>query len=119
MSNLLEETIDAITRSGHTISQIVFIGSSNGKYRCTWDEFQKLADREYDSGYGSNEVASDLIVLFGDGKKMWRGDYGGSEWWEFDSPAVVDYTLPGLPITNLIGDLFPTIELLNIRKGTT
>ena len=84
--NLLSETIKDIESSGHTTDDIVFIGSEKSGHSCTWEQFVSLADREYDSGFGSSEVATDLIIVFSDGSKMWRGEYDGSEWWEDSSP---------------------------------
>lgn len=84
--NLLHETIDAILNSGHDKSQIIFVGSEKSGHCCTWDEFEKLADREYNESYGSPEVADDLIIVFGDGAKMLRGEKDGSEWWDFSTP---------------------------------
>jgi len=104
MINLLDETVKAITESGHHIDQIMFIGSADAVYSCTWDEFCALANQEYHNGFGGAEVANDLIVLFSTGKKLWRAEYDGSEWWEFDKHAAVDYTKPGKPITKLIKD---------------
>jgi len=111
--NLLAETLDAIQRSGHTPHDVVFIGSLDAVYSCDWETFVKLADADYYDGYGSPEVATDLIVLFSDGRKMWRAEYDGSEWWDFDSPVVFDYAKPGKQIGNLIGKLWPTLEGLN------
>ena len=84
--NLLQETKEAIEASGHAVADIVFIGSEKTGHQCTWDEFCTLADVEYDSGYGAAEVAQDLIVVFSDGQKLWRGEYDGSEWWEHSTP---------------------------------
>lgn len=84
--NLLEETRESIKESGHLPEDIVFIGSVESGHECTWDQFVTLADREYDSGYGGQEVASDLIVVFSDGQQMRRSEYDGSEWWSFFVP---------------------------------
>jgi hypothetical protein len=85
---LLEETIQCIEASGHTPADVVFIGSRESGYRCTWEEFTTLADVRYDAGYGSAKVAQDLEVVFGDGSGMWRSDYDGKERWEFWEPFV-------------------------------
>lgn len=111
--NLLEETIEAIERSGHKVEDVEFIGSIDAEYRCTWDEFTKLADREYDNGFGCAEVATDLIIRFRDGRRMWRGEYDGSESWESDPIGTVDYSQQGKPIKSLIGDLWPSLSELN------
>ena len=97
--NLLKETIDDITQSGHTPADIIFIGSERTGHSCTWDEFQSLADFEYDAGFGAQEVADDLIIVFSDGSKMWRHKYDGSENWEYSTPFVMPEDR--LPITRL------------------
>lgn len=89
MTNLLKETIEDIKQSGHEPSDIVFIGSKETGHGCTWEEFEKLADKDYDSGFGAQEVASDLIIAFGDGATMWRHEYDGSECWEYSEPFVM------------------------------
>jgi hypothetical protein len=111
MSNLLEETKAAITASGHSPTDIVFIGSADTGHACSWDEFCALADVEYDAGYGSVEVATDLRIVFADGQQMWRGEYDGSEWWEYSEPFLA----PGccLPITRLVGSGWRSLESLN------
>jgi hypothetical protein len=98
--NLLDETTSAIEASGHDPSQIVFIGSEESGHSCTWDEFRALADVDYEGGYGSARVATDLIFVFEDGQKMWRGEYDGSEWWEYSTPFKRPDTL--MPIVSLI-----------------
>ena len=89
--NLLSETIEAISDSGHEIKDIIFIGSEESGYSCKWYEFQILADLEYDNGFGAPKVADDLIIVFSDGIKMWRNDYDGSEWWEFQTPFIMPH----------------------------
>ena len=109
--NLLQETIGAIQDSGHTIEDIIFIGSRNGEYSMTWDEFINVANVEYDAGYGSSEVATDLIVKFSDSIYMTRGEYDGSEWWEYNKP-VPDYPV-GKPIKKLTGGMWDSVKELN------
>jgi len=38
---------------------------------------------EYDSGYGSQEVYG--TIVFKDGSWLERGEYDGSEWWDYKS----------------------------------
>ena len=89
MTNLLKETKADIEKSGHEVSDITFIGSLDSGYSCTWGEFLTLADIEYDNGYGGQEIASDLTIVFGDGSAMWRAEYDGSEWWEYSKPVKI------------------------------
>jgi hypothetical protein len=84
--NLLQETIEDIIRSGHKTEDIIFIGSESSGYSCTWREYEILANHDYDDGFGAQKVASDLIIVFADGAKMWRSEYDGSENWEYVSP---------------------------------
>lgn len=86
--NLLDETIEGIAASRHSPEDIIFIGSCLSGHQCTWEEFCALANREYYNGYGAAEVAIDLRIVFRDGQQMWRGEYDGSEWWEFSMPFV-------------------------------
>ncbi len=115
MSNLLKETIEDIENSGHTITDITFIGTEDG-YSCTWDEFKELADKDYNSGFGAAEVASDLIIVFNDGGKMWRSEYDGSENWDYSTPFVMPEKLK--PIKRLIGAYWPSMKNLQDDADT-
>lgn len=88
VTNLRGETINAIAASGHHPDDIAFIGSRDSGHSCTWQEFFVLADFEYDNGFGSPEIATDLEVMFDDGSTMWRHEYDGSEAWMYSPPFV-------------------------------
>lgn len=89
MTHFLKETKDKLKENGMDPWDIVFIGSSDGQYGCTWDEFTKLADVRYDSGYGGSEIPEDLVIVFKDGSWLERGEYDGAEWWEYkQTPSV-------------------------------
>lgn len=107
MINLLRETLDIIGQSGHTPDDIIFIGSEESGHACTWDQFRELADVDYDSGYGAVEVAQDLVIVFADGSKMWRGQYVGSEWWNYSTAFLRPKQT--LPIKRLVGELWPDL----------
>lgn len=83
MTNFLQETIKAIKESGHSHEDIIFIGSHESGYRCDWQQFIKIADFEYDEGFGAPKIASDLIFIFSDGQQLRRGEYDGAEEWDF------------------------------------
>lgn len=81
MTNLLEETLKVLADNGKTPDDVEWVGSvSFGWF--SWDDFAGLANKTYNSGFGGQEVASDLVVA---GKNWWleRHDYDGSEWWEY------------------------------------
>jgi len=46
-----------------------------------WNEFLNKLDFEYDSGYGSQELFG--IIWYEDGTWSDRGEYDGSEWYEY------------------------------------
>lgn len=79
-TNLLEETLSVLSRNGKTESDVLWAGSM--EIKLSWDNFAKLADVEYDAGFGTQEVATDLIVV-GDDWWLERIEYNGSEWWSF------------------------------------
>lgn len=81
--NLLIETLADLDLAKKKPSDIAFIGSLSGEYQCTWDEFLRLADVSYDNGYGAAQVASDLVIVFNDGTRLYRSEYDGKEWWSF------------------------------------
>jgi hypothetical protein len=114
--NLLDETAACIVESGHTPDDIVFIGSRTTGHRCTWDEFQVLANVDYNNDFGAAHVASDLVIVFSDGATMWRGEYDGSEWWEFSRPF--DEPKESHPITVLVGESFLWATLGEMNEAT-
>lgn len=81
MTNLLEETERAIEQHFMTLDDIIHIG--NAREAGTWAEFAKIADREYDGGYGRREVWFDLVIIFKDGSWLERAEYDGREGWQF------------------------------------
>lgn len=83
MTNFLEETIESIKDSNHKETDVMFVGSFDGKYRMTWEKFKKEANFHYYSGFGAQEIARDLIVCFFDGSYLDRHEYDGSEWWTY------------------------------------
>ncbi len=87
MANLLKETLAILQANGKSPSDVRWVGAHSAPYKKkiaegSWDDFAKLAGFNYDDGYGGNEIESDLIVV-GDDWWLERGEYDGSEWWEF------------------------------------
>lgn len=85
MQNLLEETLMKLEEVGKTMEDVVWIGSSDGYIPI--ETFKRLADVEYSPGFGSSEVATDLLVV-GDNWWLERGEYDGSEWWEYKTAPI-------------------------------
>lgn len=86
--HLLTETLEAINDSGHTPEQIIFIGSEATGHRCTWVEFMQLSNLEYPTEHDPG-IGLDLVVVFNDGKKLWRQVNDGIEQWVYDKPFIM------------------------------
>lgn len=98
MTNLLDEIKEDLEYKGKTEKDIIWVGC--GDFEIPLDLFWKLAEKtNYDSGFGGQEIANDLIVA---GKNFWleRHEYDGSEWFEFKSlperPKQVRYDIKRL-----------------------
>ena len=84
--NLLDETKGEISQSGHSTDDVRFVGSRDGRIGLTWGQAEKVLDIDYFDGYGGQEIAVDLVVVFTDGGFLRREEYDGSEWWEYEPP---------------------------------
>ena len=91
MRNLFKETENILNRNGKTFDDVVSIQGND--FAITVDNFIKVAkETNYDSGYGSQEVATDIKII-GDGWWLERAEYDGSEWWEFKKlPKIITET---------------------------
>lgn len=85
-TNLLEETKGMLKHGGYTPEDIVFIGVVQSGLSCTWREFEIMANRTYNAGFGCHNVLGDLTIAFSDGCRLERGEYDGTEWWEWVRP---------------------------------
>lgn len=67
---------------GKTIDDIKWIGDSSGKRTTDVKKFFNSIDFDYDNGFGCAEINESLVIV---GNNWWleRGEYDGSEWWEF------------------------------------
>jgi hypothetical protein len=61
-----------------------------------YDEFVNSLDFEYDKGYGGQELFG--TIWYKDGTWSDRGEYDGSEWWNYQS-------CPGIPQNLLMNSL--------------
>lgn len=98
--NLLKETIAVLANHAKGPKDVLWVGSYNGLISGTWDAFAAVADVEYDSGFGSQQIASDLTVV-GDGWWIIRHEYDGSEGWEWVEPPV--YNPEAAPLRKVDG----------------
>ncbi len=81
MDNLLKETERELKGEGYTFDDVASIQGEN--IRISVERFKELANVDYDDGYGSPEVATDLVLIMKDGCWFERVDYDGDEEWAF------------------------------------
>lgn len=81
LRELIQETKDFIAAQGYTKEDIQWIGGND--FTIPLDNFWKSAPQYYNAGYGAQEVAADLKIVFKDGTWMMREEYDGSEWWAY------------------------------------
>lgn len=95
MANLLEETLEVLKEYGKSMEDVKWIGTN--EYTIPVEHFIKIADREYNGGYGIEEVDTGLIVV---GEDWWlaRAEYDGAEWWEFRKMPIKPTMLVEDPI---------------------
>lgn len=112
--NLLQETLEVLRENGKTAADVKWCGSEKTWF--TWDEFASVANVEYDSGYGSQKVAKDLVIV---GSNWWleRHEYDGSEWWEFKTTPSQRGKIRSTPRTLANGDMWATLEEMNRPGG--
>jgi hypothetical protein len=82
-TNLYLEIVRTLEENNKSIKDIVWIGTEEATIDV--DQFFKIAkETEYDDGYGGTAISRDLIIV---GSKWWlsRGEYDGSEWWDFNT----------------------------------
>lgn len=87
--NLLQETLDALEENGKTPADVRYVGRASISAKCTWEDFAKQANFEYDNSYGWQEIPADLVVV-GDDWWLEREEDGGAEWWEFKAIPKVE-----------------------------
>lgn len=113
MINLLSETLETLAEHGKSPDDVRWCGSPKfGAF--PWEVFTRLADVEYDNGFGAAHVAGDLVIV-GEGWWMERGEYDGSEWWDFQQP--IERPAERIPV-RLIGGLWEDLTRLNSPEWT-
>lgn len=85
--NLWDETIHTLNHYNKTWEDVKYIFGED--YQITPQAFKERAKlTEYDKGFGGQEIARDLEI-WGNDFHMTRGEYDGSEWWEFHSHTPI------------------------------
>ena len=77
MVDLIQETKDYLSALGYKKEDIAWIGCRDFTIpiNCFWDSPPQM----YDPGYGTEEVATDLVIVFKDNSWIERSSYDGSE----------------------------------------
>jgi hypothetical protein len=107
--NLLGETLTFLAAVGKSPRDVLWVGSEDGRYALSWEEFAQIADVEYDPGYGAQKIAVDLVVV-GDGWWLERWEYDGAEGWSFKECPVRQPDAE--PFRAVKGDLWPRLAWL-------
>lgn len=87
MTNFLQETLTVLASYNKTPEDVLWVGDHEKK--TTWEDFASIANFSYDNGYGINEI-TDTLYIVGDNWWLERGEYDGSEWWEFKTTPTCD-----------------------------
>ena len=92
MTNLLKETMEKLANYKKDFYQdVLWIGTCCGSYEISKEDFLVMADFAYDNGYGCAEISEALVIV---GEDWWlsRGEYDGSEWWDFNKKPTLEKT---------------------------
>lgn len=86
--NLYDEIEDVLDEHGHSIDEIAWVSLNDSivPVDVDVDEFLETAkDFDYDPGYGTVAVDTELIVMLECGDWLERSTYDGSEWFDYRS----------------------------------
>ena len=108
MTNLLKETYEDMKSFGVSMDDVLWIGGRD--FKITTSDFLVFANEEYDAGYGSQKVATDLVIV---AKHWWmeRSEYDGSECWVFKTRPSPPKDV--IPVRTLMGGMWDTLKELN------
>ena len=105
MVSLLQQTLEMLQDYDLTEDDVIWVGSED--FSISWEDFKLFADVEYYSGYGSPEVATDLVIV-GEGWWLERSEYDGSEWWSMKQA-------PKQPLQQRVGKINLTVGQFNTQ----
>ena len=83
MRNLLKETIETIQDYDFNWPEDIDYIKTHGDVEVPISLFEKVANREYDNGYGIAEVDQTLMIVMKNGDYFVRDEYDGAESWEY------------------------------------
>lgn len=117
--NFASETIEILHDHDYTIEDISWIGTH--EFTIPIHEFFDVARKtDYNNGYGSANIPCDLIIMMKDGSWYSRGEYDGSEWWDYNpqlSKPAIQLHLKTRNFIDVDYDWDPTLaEACGIRR---
>ena len=83
--NLWKETSEKLKEHNRAWTDVKWVGCKD--FKIPLEDVCDLFNINYSSGYGSQQVASDLMVV-GEDFYMTRGEYDGSEWWDWHEMPI-------------------------------
>lgn len=90
MTNFIDETLKEIAQIGKKEIDISWVGSKDGTLVMSWETFKKkFRNVCYDSGFGAQKIADDLVVVFCDSSWLERHEYDGAESWAYMKVPVI------------------------------
>lgn len=113
MSEIVEETVEFLKKRGYSESDVLWVGSRDGEFAMSWEDFKnKFNGLKYYSGYGTQEIASDLVVV-GDNWWLEREEYDGAENWAYKKyPKITS----GKGFDNIIGSWDSLAEIMEAKN---
>lgn len=114
MENFKQETVDVLNKFKKNIEDVKWCGSEEWGY-FSIQEFLEIADFDYSSGFGSQKIAKDLLIV---GTDWWleRREYDGSEWWEFNTFPLKPEKA-NKPKTLCNGGMWETLSKMNTEDN--
>lgn len=111
--NFFVETERALREAGKTSGEVLWVGSLDGLYAMSWEEFARLTDFEYFRFGGRDVVATDLVIV---GHDWWmeRATVEGLYLWELRRyPRRRGHGLPFRELLGIRGTAATTLRKLN------
>lgn len=109
--NLLKETEQKLSDMGKAWTDVEWIGGKD--FTISVENFKEIAKAtDYDSGYGSQAIARDLVIV-GNGWWLEREEYDGSEWWTFMTQPTRPRTEKTVKSLGNNETMWETLETIN------
>lgn len=113
MTELVKDTIEYLEELGYEESDVLWVGSRDGEFAMSWVDFKdKFKNLKYYAGYGTQEIAADLVVV-GDNWWLEREEYDGSEGWAYKKyPKITS----GKSFDKIIGSWEKIADIMEARN---